>query len=193
VRAYARARGVSHTAVAKAIQTGRLSRALRPGRGGHHLIDEDLANQEWSEATNAAQQRERHREAAPPRDLPAAPAGQGNLFGVSENDPRGDPEERLTHARAQAVRTALQAKLLQIELDEKRGRLVDRERVGSEVFTVCRTIRETILTVPDRLAGALAGKEAHEVREGLAVELRAALAELAQLLTKFHGAEEPPA
>jgi phage terminase Nu1 subunit (DNA packaging protein) len=190
VRAYARARGVSHTAVAKAIQSGRIRRALKPGPRGHQLIDEELANQEWTEASNPAQQRERHRQPEQ-RDLPSAAAGQGNLFGIAENDPRGEPEERLTHARAQAVRTALQAKLLQLELDEKRGNLVDRARVGSEVFTVCRTIREAVLTIPDRLAGELAGKEVHEVREGLAVELRAALVELGQLLAKF-GAEAPP-
>lgn len=192
MRAYARARGVSHTAVLKAIQTGRIQRALKPGPRGHQLIDEDLANQEWTDATSPAQQRERHRQAAL-RDLPNAPAGQGNLFGLAENDPRGEPEERLTHARAQAVRTALQAKLLQLELDEKRGRLVDRERVGSEVFSACRAARDALEGLPDRLAGSLANRTAREVRDQLTAEVAKALAGLAGLLRKYSAGEEPPA
>lgn len=189
-RAYARARGCSHTAVLKAIQSGRLARAIKPGPRGHPLIDEELANQAWEETTNPAQQREKHR-AATPRDLPPAPPGQANLFGLPDNDPRGEPEERLTHARAQAVRTALQAKLLQLELDEKRGRLVDRERVGSEVFAACRAARDAIEALPDRLAGSLANRSAREVRDQLTAELAAALAALAGLLHKFAAGEEP--
>lgn len=191
MRAYARARGVSHTAVLKAIRTGRISRALKAGPRGHQLIDEEIANQEWTDATNPAQQRERHREAEA-RELPPAPAGQGNLFGLAENDPRGDPAERRTYAEAQRQRTELQAQLLQLELDEKRGRLVDRERVGSEVFAACRAARDAIEGLPDRLAGSLANRSAREVRDQLTAEFAAALAGLAGLLRKYAAGEESP-
>lgn len=191
IRAYARARGCSHTAVQGAIKSGRLAKALRPGPKGRQLIDEEVANREWADTTNPAQQREKHRE-APARELTPAPEGQGNLFGLPENDPRGEPEERRTHAQAQIERTTLQAELLRLEIDERKGRLVDRERMGSECFTAARTIRDVFLALPDRLAGSLANCSAREVRDQLEAELRAALAGLDELLQKLGHGEEPP-
>jgi hypothetical protein len=192
VRAYARARGVSHTAVQKAIQSGRLAAALKPGPRGHQLIDEVLANQAWEEATNPAQQRERHRAPAPPRELAAAPEGQGNLFGLAENDPRGDPEERLTYAQIQAQRSLVQTELLRLELAEKRERLVERARVGSEVLTISRRATDILLALPGRLAGPLTGLATGEIRSALETEIRAALTQLADLLQTYDD-EAPPA
>lgn len=165
IRAYARRRGVSHTAVRKAIETGRLSRAVVREDGKPPRIDGDVADLEWRAQTDQAQQRE--------------PNGQPSLFPDGRTRGQRGSEEGLSFARVRAVREGINAQLAQIELDRERGRLVEREDVRAEAFETARRVRDRLLGVPVRLGPVVASKtDPTECELLIRTEIDAALDEL---------------
>ena len=195
IRAYSRHRGCTHHAVQKAITGGRLTELskanptgsfVRDGRG-HAKIDPVAADDEWSSNTDELQQRERHRQPAP-RSAQAAPAG-GELFPQpappAAPDAGGPAQPRKpTLASAQAVRTTYLAQIAKLEYEERLGSLVKADGVRVEAFKVARTVRDALLSMPDRLAAELATMgDTHEVRERLHAEIRACLEGLSSALS----------
>ena len=71
------------------------------------------------------------------------------------------------------------ARLAKIEFEERSGKLVNREEVTVAAFTAARTIRDSLLNIPDRVAAMLAA-ESDSVRthQLLTDEIRKALGEL---------------
>lgn len=165
IRAYARHRLVSHSAVRKAIATGRLSRAVVREPGEDPKIDRDVADLEWKLSTDPAQQRE--------------PGGQGKLFQDGRGrDARGS-EEGLTYARSRAVRETINAQLAQLELDRERGRLVERDDVRAQAFETGRRVRDRLLGIGVRLGPVVAGRsDPTECQKLIDAEVDAALSEL---------------
>ena len=53
IRAYARRRGINHSAVQKAISSGRLEKSLTKGKNGRVRIHPEKADAEWSHNTNS--------------------------------------------------------------------------------------------------------------------------------------------
>jgi phage terminase Nu1 subunit (DNA packaging protein) len=82
----------------------------------------------------------RARETKPAADEPAEPATQ----------------ELVTQAQAELRRTLALAKLRESELAEREGKLVDVNAVAREWATVCQSIRDTLLALPERIATELA-------------------------------------
>jgi len=72
------------------------------------------------------------------------------------------------------------ARLAKIEFEEKTAKLISRDEVQVAAFTKARTVRDSLLNIPDRLAATLAAEsEAEKVHQMLTVEIRKALDELA--------------
>ena len=146
VRGYARLRGVTHVAVLKAIQAGRIT--LVDGK-----IDRKRADAEWKTNTDPAQQRTKHRRKAPDK-------AQTNGHDAPEAAPNGAqqvPSDTASYAASRAQREIYLARLAELEYEVKKGKLVDADDVRARIFKIARTARDLLLGVPDRLAPRLAG------------------------------------
>jgi len=141
-RAYAKARGVSHTAVQKAIKAGRIQ-VDRQGR-----IDPRAANRAWSTGTDPAQVRPQGGDEGP------APGQHLGAQGV-------------TYAASRADRESFLAKLAELDYRARAGELLEAEAVRAEVFKLGRRCRDMLLSLPERLAPRLAAGldvgEAHRI------------------------------
>jgi hypothetical protein len=150
-RKYAEHRGISHTAVQKAIRQGR----IHPTSDGK--IDVEQADRDWSRNTTPAIALRRSTQ------VHRAP----------------DPSGGTTYAQSRAVRELYLARLAKIEFEEKSGKLVSRDEVTVAAFTKARTVRDNLLNIPDRVAAMLAAEtsaaRAHQI---LTEEIRKALIEL---------------
>lgn len=186
VRAYARHRGVSHTAVQRAIARGRLSRCLGKNAAGEwRIVDVALADQEFdangdlTRAPAAIKEREAARHAGGTPPVPPVPEGDDT---AEDPPPAGDPGSvptgKLTLAEAAAEEKAWRARLAELQYREKTGELVDARAVEMktvEVFTRCRT---KLLGVPSKLKTRLPHLSPADLR-AIDAEMRAALEELA--------------
>ena len=158
LRAYAKHRGVSLSAVQKAIRSGRI--ATNPAG----MIDSDRADAEWNAKTRPGQRRAQ-------KETPVAPIP----------DPvRAEPTGGLDYFRARAIRENYLARLAKIEFEEKTAKLISRDEVQVAAFTKARTVRDNLLNIPDRLSATLAAEaDADKVHVTLTGEIRKALDELA--------------
>lgn len=75
---------------------------------------------------------------------------------------------------------ALRAELLQLELAEKQGKLVDAGEVRRATMNKARIARDALLSLPTRIAAELAAEsDPGKVHDRLVAEIRAICAELA--------------
>jgi hypothetical protein len=65
------------------------------------------------------------------------------------------------YARARTLEKVLRSRLLKIELDWAEGRVLDAESVRNMVANAGRTLRDGLLSIPDRLAPVLAAEVDH--------------------------------
>ena len=182
IRAYARHRGVSHVAVKKAIDTGRIT-PLPDG-----TIDPEAADAQWAQNTlltrktaapekNAAThtRTERAATATPPRETPEVSVPPMSTGGTS-----------LLQART--VNEVLKAKLKQVELAEKKEELVDRAKAVAHVFTLARVERDAWLNWPARVSGQMAstlGVNPHKMHMTLEAAVLEHLIELGDLVANL--------
>jgi len=169
IRGYARHRGVSHTAVRKALASGRIT-ASDDG-----TIDAALADEEWATSTNLSKPRNSvigvlkapRRELVSPRpvggpvdeapsSLPAGSGGAGRLAS--------------SYADSRAARESYLARLAKLEFEERSGKLVDADDVRAQVFALGRRMRDAMVTLPDRLAPVLVGQSDQAVIHKLLTE-----------------------
>jgi hypothetical protein len=157
MNAYAKYRGVSHTAVSKAARTGRIT--LVNGR-----VDPVTADRDWkrnSEPVPHGGQIVGEDTPAPGREVPGKGAQPG---------PR-DPETA-TFARSRALRETVKARLANLEYDQKRGKLVDAEEVRSHFYKLARAARDMLHSIPDRLAPRLVGEtDSHKIHTMITEEI----------------------
>lgn len=91
-----------------------------------------------------------------------------------------DKKNKITQTEAERRRAVAIAKLRELELKEKQGRLIDRTQVERTWFEHARLIRDGILSIPDRLSALMASiSDPHKVHQLLDSELRKALSEVA--------------
>jgi hypothetical protein len=127
---YARMRGMSFTAVEKAIYEGRMT--LLPGG----LIDPEVADREWAENTGLK------RGVRPPNG--SLEGGNGVASGT----------QTLTVLRAQHEQLKLD--LAREELSRVRGETLDAKGVRDAQFERARRVRDAVLQVPQQCAAAWA-------------------------------------
>lgn len=179
IRAYARHRGVSHVAVKKAIDSGRIT----PEPDG--TIEPNQADLEWARNTVPA------RKAAPVKAAPAA-----------VESPRArpqDPPEPIAPAlstggasllQARTVNEVVKAQTNKVRLAQLKGELVDRAQAIAHVFKLARAEREAWINWPNRITPILAaelGLDEHTLFVALDVAVRVHLEELGEFVPKVDG------
>ncbi|WP_286758219.1 elements of external origin [Ralstonia sp. RL] len=178
IRAYARHRGVSHVAVKKAIDTGRIT-PLPDG-----TIDAETADTQWARNTLQPRRAPEHKlptpkrsQARPEREIPDAGAPPLPTGGTS-----------LLQART--VNEVLKAQLNKVELAQRKRELVDRAQAVSHVFKLARTERDAWLNWPARISAQMAARlnvDPHALHVALDAAVREHLQELGELRPRVDG------
>jgi hypothetical protein len=135
LRAYARMRGCSLTAVQKAIASKRIT-PLPDG-----TIDPERANKEWAKNTFAGQTVHEAPVAPPPERLPPLHESPA---------PTGDPVT--AYLRARAVKTSFEARSAQLEYEERASKLIPAVRASEYAATFSAIVEDSLMAMPDRLA-----------------------------------------
>lgn len=191
-RQYAAHRGVSHTAVGKAIASGRIT----PEPDGS--IDPVKADRQWDAQTDPAKRRGPHaqalgaataagtaRAAAATKPVPrAAIESVGETLREAGADPDPGASGEVSFLRARMANEVLKAQTAKVKLARMKGELVDRARATATVFDLARRERDAWQTWPARVAANMAadlGVDAHRMEQVLDRYLRAHLAEMAEV------------
>lgn len=180
--AYAERRGCSVKSVSIAVRDRRLVESVgRNDRGQPVILDPELADREWTANTRrradvpAREPASSERAAAsqpPQSEAAAAPAPrqrEASLSGVPAYNVSRD-----LRAAADARNAILRADLAELELAEKRGRLVDADRARADVFARISMAKTLLLSVPTlvaqdapELAGRIVPLIERRIREAL--------------------------
>jgi len=178
VRAYARLRDVSHTAVLNAIRSKRIHR-LPSGK-----IDPVAADRAWAANTDPSKPlnsvcgdpRHRRTAGAPPTPVRGrqpralgAPAG-----GERPPEEQRDPPQESRYVLARGTREEIAARRAQILLDELEGRKIDAETARLAIATLQRQLRDQVLKMPYRAGPEIAAIFQADPRPVIAVLLREA-------------------
>lgn len=176
IRAYARHRGVSDTAVHKAIRAGRIT--TEPDG----TLDADRADREWarnSEEPRAGTRRPAVKVVVPPAEEAGAPPPSGAMGGSTAGG------TSLLHART--VNEVVKAQTNKVRLARLKGELVDRPQAIAHVFKLARAERDAWLNWPARISAQLAaglGTDQHAMHVALENAVREHLQELGELRPK---------
>ena len=177
IRAYAQHRGVSHTAVAKAIKAGRISKEP------DGTIDPAKADAQWERNTlpsqnlNTGAAKPAAKVATPPVSTPVATVSSRELPPPLETGRISAPD----YQTSRAIREAYAARLAKLEYEERTAKLISSDEVEMRTFNLARRLRDRMQTLPRRLAAALAAEQDPRVIEQrLDDEIRQALEELSR-------------
>ena len=183
IRAYAQHRGVSHTAVAKAIKAGRISKEP------DGTIDPAKADAQWARNTlpsqnlNAGAPKPASKVATPPVSTPVstAPVANRELQSPLETGRIAAPD----YQTSRAIREAYAARLAKLEFEERTGKLLNADEVKVKHFNLARLLRDRIQQIPRKLApqivAAVVAQPDQRVVEDLLMEaIREALEELSR-------------
>lgn len=178
IRAYARQRGVSDAAVRKAIAAGRIK--LQPDG----TIDPNKADQQWAKNTNPA--RESRQKAKKPR--PKRPASDG-VRAVQDTLKESGLRAELGAAgspsfnQARTAHEIAKAQLARIQLQEKRGEVINKSKTTAQIFRLAREIRDAWLNWPSRISAEMAAElniDEHKLHTALEKYVRNHLSELGE-------------
>ncbi len=160
--AYSRRRGCTHRAVQKAIESGRLVKALHR-QGDKLLVDPVMADKEWAANTDTskpsntvaphASSKAASAKPAPPSPsalvAPPPPAAKRSAAPAAAPD-EGDFEGRHI-SESRSVREAYLAELAKLEYLEAAGKLIDAEEARRLVFKAAREARNALKALPDTI------------------------------------------
>jgi hypothetical protein len=185
IRAYARHRGVSHVAVKKAIDTGRINQ-LPDG-----TIDPVVADAQWAANTTptrrsvTAEAKETPEVAAAAREIPQAAARPQRETSESPTPALSSGGTSLLQART--VNEVVKAQTNKVRLARLKGELVDRSQAVAHVFKLARAERDAWLNWPARISSQMAaglGVDAHVLHVALDAAVRQQLQDLGDLQPK---------
>lgn len=171
LREYARRRGVSHMAVQRAVNSGRISTV-------NGKIDPEQADREWRENTDQSKPRNRITGSPKHARIPGEPS-EPMGFGAPD-DNHGGNGTATGYAKARAARELYLAQLAKIELDRQRGTLVRADEVRIGAFNMARKARDQLMALPERVAAILAAtQDSIEVQRILEEEIERICQEIA--------------
>jgi len=174
IRAYARHRGVSHVAVKKAIDTGRIT----PEPDGS--IEPNRADLEWAQNTLSA----RKPRAQPRIETPLPEPGRALAREPAEPIAPTLSAGGTSLLQARTVNEVVKAQTNKVRLAQLKGDLVDRSQAIAHVFRLARTERDAWLNWPARITAQMAAKleiDAHELHVALESAVRDHLIELGDM------------
>lgn len=97
---------------------------------------------------------------------------------IYDQDPATEPagNGHTSFAKFRSAREAYQAKLAQLDYEERAGKLVRKEEIDREAFEAARLIRDRFLSLPQELGGTLVGMtDEKEIIQYLRAKIRDAL------------------
>lgn len=177
IRAYAQHRGVSHTAVAKAIKAGRISKEP------DGTIDPAKADTQWERNTLPSQTLD-----TGASKLTQKVATLAVSTPVSSREAQAPLETRAAapdYQTSRAIREAYAARLAKLEFEERTGKLLNADEVKVKQFNLARLLRDRIQQIPRKVApqivAAVVVQPDQRVVEDLLMEaIREALEELSR-------------
>lgn len=178
--AYAKHRGVTHGAVAKAIKSGRLTKSLVTGDDGKLRINPTLADAEW--ASNTSQAMQRKTEPAGVQQKPEAVQHKPGkpLTDAPPPEFAADPEG-MDLNESRALKERYLALLAQLDYQVKSGILIDAQEARRSAFNMARKAREMLNSIADRVAPVVAGLDNQfECHRVIMTEVRRVLDELSK-------------
>jgi hypothetical protein len=186
VRAYARARGVSDTAVRKAIKVGRIT----PEPDG--MINPATADAQWLHNIDQALQRKPRaeaRQALPPRSPapPERPLPQVSKPETSVTPPTAGGSSGTSLLQARTANEVLKAQTNKVRLARMKGELIERSQAMAQVFKLARAELDAWLNWPARVSAQLASGlavGAHTVHVLLEAAVREHLSELGEVAVR---------
>ncbi|MBF0436484.1 MAG: hypothetical protein HQL77_14060 [Magnetococcales bacterium] len=171
VREYARHRRVTHTAVEKAIKSGRIQKEADGS------IDPVKADAAWGRNTSQAQQRKQE----PVFVKPPPPPVRHPVTRPADPDAVPSGSAIPNYHVSRAVRETYNAKLTRLDYEERMGKLLKGEDVAAEAYASARRARDRLLGIPSRVAAVLASEtDSKAIERLLEQELRIALEELSR-------------
>ena len=183
IRAYARHRGVTDTAVHKAIRSGRIN-ALADG-----TIDPDQADAQWQRNTSSPRtgtQRPIVKVRVP--EVEGDGSGERNGAGAASNSSSGGGGAGgaggTSLLQARTVNEVVKAQTNKVRLARLKGELIDRPQAIAHVFKLARSERDAWLNWPARVSAQMAAKlelDAHTMHVALENAVREHLQELGNL------------
>ena len=187
IRAYSRHRGVSDTAVRKAIQSGRIT------LGDDSRIDPQLADAQWSVNTDAAQQRKAVLQREVPQEAvtsvrEALSATPSPLGGMGASTSTSASAGGTTLMQAKTANEVLKAQTNKVRLARLKGELVDKDQAVAHVFRMARAERDAWLNWPARVAAQMAsalGADSHALHVLLEKAVRDQLTALGDLAVRL--------
>lgn len=193
MNAYGKHQGVSHTAVRKAVDSGRLSKSVVRD-GDKILINKALADVEWLKNTDRAKQGARKSTegtgsttASKVEQLAGKVVDAGTSASVkaqaSELLNTMVNEGVLDINEARALKETFLARMAQLEYNRKLGLLVENAIVRKTAFAIANTVKGRLSALPSRIAPQVLGQTETAVIAGLIqAEVNQCLTELAQLV-----------
>jgi len=184
IRAYARHRGVTDTAVHKAIRSGRIN-ALADG-----TIDPDQADAQWERNTSSPKtgtQRPTVKVKVP--EVDGEGSGDRGGAGAATNTGSGGAGGAggaggTSLLQARTVNEVVKAQTNKVRLARLKGELIDRPQAIAHVFKLARSERDAWLNWPARVSPQMAAKlelYAHTMYVALENAVREHLQELGNL------------
>ena len=181
-REYARHRGCTLAAVQKAIgdadskgrRDGRIGASLVAIEGRKHpKIDSDKADALWTLNTD-----ETKRSMLFEPSIEATSSEPG--LDESEAEPSGDPESdaaKKSYHLSRSLRARIDAENAQLDLDQRKGKLIDLDEAKQLGYTTLRTLRDALRNTGPRIAAQVAAlSDPYACEQLINSEIDAALA-----------------
>ena len=166
-RAYARLRGVALRAVQKAIKTKRIT----PNADG--TLDPERANQEWERNTFAGKTLH---QATRPQAAPLGPPPPSRGGSGMPNPPEVSSDPVAAYLRARAVSETFKARTVQMEYEERAGKLIQATKAGEYAAHWSAIVGDALSAFADRVAPLVAAAkteaEIHRILTGETNALR---------------------
>jgi hypothetical protein len=159
-RAYAKLKGISESAVRKAVKTGRLT-PLADG-----TLDPAVTDQQWRQNTNQRMDTHAHTNTSEPVKTPTS----GSLL------------------QARTASEIVRAQTGKVRLARLKGELIDRNQAIAQIFKLARTERDAWINWPARVSAEMAASlnvDAHKMHITLESAVREHLQELGALQPRF--------
>ncbi|MGV8823978.1 hypothetical protein [Methylibium petroleiphilum] len=178
-REYARHRKCALSAVQKAIDAGRIRTEIVDGKA---KINSEQADRDWLLNTDLAKQSLLN-SAGPTGELPLddePEEGADDAAAAPGAPPPEVDQHTIAYRRDRAANESIRVQRAQLELDQLRGKLVDRDEVARLRFTEFRALRDRLGNVGTRIKDACAAESDPLLVEQLIDgEIAAALTEFA--------------
>ena len=136
--------GVSQPAVHKYIKQGKIPESCIVKEGRHKKIKLKDALAELTKSLDPSRSKQKQ--------------AQGDDAEQAESDASITLDTGISFAEAQRLDKLYSAELKNLELEEKKGKLINAEEVREAAFTKARTVRDAILNIPDRISATLAAE-----------------------------------